>query len=82
MDGNSKMHTINYSVSSENLADADASLTAFSSSHSHRRKRRRVSGFRARMATKNGQKVLAARKKKGRHSLCPASEKSSAGKKP
>ncbi|BAS54310.1 50S ribosomal protein L34 [Leptolyngbya boryana NIES-2135] len=30
------------------------------------RKRRRVSGFRARMRTKNGQKVIQARRRKGR----------------
>lgn len=33
------------------------------------------------MQTKNGRKVLKARRAKGRHNLCPASEKSSAGKK-
>lgn len=36
-----------------------------------RRKRARVSGFRARMATVGGRKVLAARRKKGRHALAP-----------
>eukprot|EP00195_Chlamydomonas_chlamydogama_P016034 CAMPEP_0202890032 /NCGR_PEP_ID=MMETSP1392-20130828/555_1 /ASSEMBLY_ACC=CAM_ASM_000868 /TAXON_ID=225041 /ORGANISM="Chlamydomonas chlamydogama, Strain SAG 11-48b" /LENGTH=128 /DNA_ID=CAMNT_0049573511 /DNA_START=24 /DNA_END=410 /DNA_ORIENTATION=+ len=46
-----------------------------------RRKRRRTSGFRTRMQTPSGRKVLAARRKKGRHSLCPASENGSAGKK-
>ncbi|PRW60083.1 50S ribosomal L34 [Chlorella sorokiniana] len=38
-----------------------------------RRKRARVSGFRARMATVGGRKVLAARRKKGRKALVPAS---------
>ncbi|KXZ44057.1 hypothetical protein GPECTOR_74g671 [Gonium pectorale] len=45
------------------------------------RKRRRTSGFKARMATKNGQKVLKARRARGRHVLCPASEGKSGGKK-
>ncbi|PNW88448.1 hypothetical protein CHLRE_01g030050v5 [Chlamydomonas reinhardtii] len=45
------------------------------------RKRRRTSGFKARMATKNGRKVIKARRAKGRHSLCPASEGKSGGKK-
>ncbi|KAG1675498.1 hypothetical protein FOA52_001797 [Chlamydomonas sp. UWO 241] len=47
-----------------------------------RRARRRTSGYRARTATKNGRRVIKARRDKGRHSLCPASEKSSGGKKP
>ena len=36
-----------------------------------RRKRARVSGFRARMATVGGRKVIVARRKKGRKVLCP-----------
>lgn len=34
-----------------------------------RRKRRRTSGFRARMRTKNGQNVIKARRSKGRYRL-------------
>ncbi len=33
------------------------------------RKQKRKSGFRARMRTKNGRKIIQARRKKGRHSL-------------
>lgn len=33
------------------------------------RKAKRVSGFRARMKTKNGQKIIQARRKKGRQKL-------------
>jgi large subunit ribosomal protein L34 len=33
------------------------------------RKRKRTSGFRARMRTKDGSKVIQARRKKGRHRL-------------
>lgn len=35
----------------------------------HRARRARTHGYRARMATKNGQKVLKARRSKGRHRI-------------
>ncbi|MFO0658333.1 MAG: 50S ribosomal protein L34 [Polyangiaceae bacterium] len=35
----------------------------------HNTRRRRTHGFRARIATKGGRKVLAARRRKGRHRL-------------
>lgn len=40
-----------------------------------KRHRRRVHGFRARMATAGGQNVLKARRRKGRKALTPASRR-------
>jgi large subunit ribosomal protein L34 len=45
------------------------------------RARRRTSGFRTRMASPTGRKVLKLRRMRGRKNICPASTRSSAGKK-
>lgn len=49
--------------------------------HGTRRARARTSGFRTRLKSRSGKKVIAARRKKGRHTLAPGSLTKKNGKK-